>query len=114
MAKQKYILLVPLNYNDGSEVPQEVRDRIYDEILDLAGGYYTAGIGQGAYRMKSGTKQVDRCAEMWILVDEQNVAELKQMVARFADLLDQESMYLEFAGSTTVEFIEPQSEEFEP
>ena len=36
------------------------------------------------------------------------------MVARFADLLDQESMYLEFAGSTTVEFIEPQSEEFEP
>jgi hypothetical protein len=114
MSKQKYILLVPLTYNDGSEVPKEIRDRIYDDIFELAGGHYTAGIGQGAYRMRSGEKQIDQCAEVWIWVDQEDVAELKRMVARFADLLDQESMYLEFAGSASVEFIEPQSEEAEP
>ena len=110
MAKHKFILLLPLNYNDGSEVPKEVRDQIYDDIFELAGGHYTAGTGQGAYKMKSGAKQVDRCAQIWICVEEEDVPELKRMVAGFAKLLDQESMYLEFAGSD-VAFIEPQVEE---
>ncbi len=113
MAKQKYIMLLPLNYNDGTRVPQAVLNQIYDEIFELAGGHYTAGTGRGAYRMQSGAKQVDYCAQVWICVDEQDVPELKRMVARFAKLLNQESMYLEFAGSSP-EFIEPHSEEAEP
>lgn len=108
MPKQKFILLLPLNYNDGSEVPRHLLDQMYDEIFELAGGHYTAGKGQGAYKMKSGKKQVDFCAEVWICVLEEDVPELKSMVARFAKLLDQEEMYLEQAGST-VEFIKPQS-----
>jgi len=113
MSKRKFITLVPLNYNDGSEVPKEIRDQIYEGLFELAGGHYTAGTGQGAFRMKSGNKQVDRCAEVWIWVEEEDVAELKRMVARFADLLGQESMYLE-SPTTSVEFIEPQSKEAEP
>lgn len=110
MAKHKFILLVPLNYNDGSEVDQKVCNQIYDEIFELAGGYYIAGKGQGAYKMQSGGKQVDHCAQVWICVDEEDVLELKAMVARFATLLDQESMYLEFAGSG-VAFVEPQAKD---
>ena len=111
MAKQKFVLLLPLNYNDGAEVPKEVRDRIYEEIFELAGGHYTAGVGQGAYRMSSGEKQADYCAQVWIVVEEKDVPELRSMVARFAALLGQESMYLEFAGATSVEFVEPESQE---
>jgi len=113
MAKQKFILLIPLNYNDGTEVPKEVRDQIYDQLFELAGGHYTAGSGPGAYRMRSGEKQVDQCAQLWVVVDQYVVPELKTMVAGFATLLDQESMFLE-AVVSDVEFIEPQPKEAKP
>ena len=110
MAKHKYIFLLPLNYNDGSEVSATVRNQILERIYELAGGYCVAGEGPGAYRMSSGEKQVDRCAQIWISIDEEDTNELKQMVSEFAALLDQEEMYLEFAGAG-VEFIKPNDKE---
>ena len=65
MAKVKYILLLPLTYNDKSKVLKSVKDQILDELFVLAGGYHVAGTGRGAYRMKSGEKQVDYLLEIW-------------------------------------------------
>ncbi len=39
MAKHKYILLLPLNYNDGTEVSADVRDEVLDRVFELSGGY---------------------------------------------------------------------------
>ena len=47
MARPKYVLLLPLNYNDGSEVPKDVRDMFLEELFVLAGGYHIAGAGRG-------------------------------------------------------------------
>ncbi len=55
--KIKYVLLLPLSYNDGRLVPLEVLDGMLDEIFVLAGGYSIAGTVRGAYRMNDGTKQ---------------------------------------------------------
>lgn len=101
----KYVLLVPLNYNDGSDVPKDVLDEVYNSIYELAGGYYIAGTGVGAYRMDSGEKAIDRCAQVWIVVDESDVIELKAVVRRIGRLLGQESMYLEDAGPSRVDFV---------
>ena len=106
MAKVKYVMLLPLTYNDKSKVPKEVRDQIEDEIFLLAGGFRYGAAGRGAYRMKSGQKQVDVTQEVWIAVDEQDEPALKEMVGRFAALLGQETIYLERTGGT-VEFIPP-------
>jgi hypothetical protein len=106
MAKVKYVMLLPLTYNDKSEVPKEVRDQIEDEIFLLAGGYRFGAIGPGAYRMKSGEKQIDVTQEVWIAVEEEDVPALKEMVGRFAALLGQETIWLERTGGT-VEFIPP-------
>src|SRR5437773_45349 len=38
MAK-KAVLLIPLTYNDGTRVPQEVRDEIDDALFILSGGH---------------------------------------------------------------------------
>lgn len=113
MAIRKCILLIPLNYNDDTEVPKEVLAQIYDQLFELAGGHYTAGSGPGAYRMESGKKQVDQCVQVWVDVDEADVPELKTMVAGFATLLDQESMYFEVVVSD-IEFIKPQPKEAKP
>jgi prepilin signal peptidase PulO-like enzyme (type II secretory pathway) len=104
MAKVKYVLLLPLTYNDKSKVPKSVKDQILDELFLLAAGYHIAGVGKGAYRMKSGQKQIDYSLEIWLAVEEDDVPALRQMVARFGAMLGQEAMYLERTGGT-VEFI---------
>src|ERR1700693_5897988 len=108
MAKVKYVLLLPLTYNHKSKVPKDVKKRIFDDLFRLAGGHHIAGIGQGAYRMKSGKKQVDRSLEVWVVVEEPDEEALKDIVAGFATLLGQESIYLERVNST-VEFIPPKA-----
>lgn len=108
MARPKYVLLLPLNYNDGSEVPKEVRDGFLEELFILAGGHHIAGSGTGAYRMRDGTKQVDHSLQVWVAVEEEDVPALKRIVATYAGILKQESLYLERAGGT-VEFIAPLS-----
>ena len=106
MGKIKYVLLLPLTYNDGSEVPASVREAIFDQLFLLAGGYHVAGVGKGAYRMKDGSKQVDESLEVWVVVNEEDEAAMKELVGRICVLLDQECVYLERVQST-VEFILP-------
>ena len=108
MSKVKYVLLLPLTYNDKTKVPKLLRRRIFDDLYRLANGYHIAGKGRGAYRMKSGQKQVDWCLQVWVAVEEQDEQALKEMVAGFAELLGQESIYLERVNST-VEFIPPKA-----
>jgi hypothetical protein len=106
MARVKYILLLPLTYNDKTSVPRSVRKRVFDRLFLLAGGYHIAGEGKGAYRMKSGKKKVDRTLQVWVAVEEKDQEALRGLVGEFAMLLGQESMYLEKINST-VEFIPP-------
>ena len=106
MAKVKYVMLLPLTYNDKSKVPKSVKDQIFDELFLLAGGYHVAGVGKGAYRMKSGQKQIDYSLEVWLAIEGADEPTLREMVARFGAMLGQEAMYLERTGGT-VELIPP-------
>lgn len=106
----RFVLLLPLNYNDKTKVPRKILNRIFDDIFALAGGYRIGGAGRGAYRMKTGRKQVDVTQEIWVVVPEKDEPALRKMIAGFARLLDQESIYLERVEST-VEFIPPPADE---
>lgn len=106
MAKAKYVLLLPLTYNDRTQIPKVVRDHVLDELYILANGYHIAGVGRGAYRMRNGSKQVDHSLEVWIAIEEEDLAALKELVAKVALMLKQESIYLERTGGS-VEFIAP-------
>jgi hypothetical protein len=108
MAK-KAILLIPLTYNDGSRVPQEVLDGIFESLFVLSGGYTATGTVRGAYRMKDGSKQTDVLEQVWVAYEEVDKPALRELVVRFCSLLDQEMMYLEFADSV-IEFVPPREE----
>jgi hypothetical protein len=108
MAK-KAILLIPLTYNDGSRVPQEVLDGIYEALFVLSGGHTSAGTVHGAYRMKDGTKQTDVLEEVWVVYEDADKPALRELVARFCSMLGQEVMYLEFTDSV-IELIPPREE----
>ncbi len=108
MAKVRYVVLVPLTYNDGSEVAKEVRERIFDDLFLLAGGYRIGGTGKGAYRMHDGSKQIDVTMEVWVVVEEEDQVALRELVEKFCVMLKQESMYLERVHSS-VDFVSPSS-----
>jgi hypothetical protein len=107
---KKVTLLIPLTFNDGTAVTRETLDAIEEEIYFAFNGWTVAGEVQGAYRMRqTGKKQVERLLQVWVVVEEAQLDQLRHMVARYASLLAQESMYFEVAASQ-VEFIVPLSE----
>lgn len=108
MAK-KAILLIPLTYNDGSQIPQDVLDEIYEALFVLSGGHTSTGTVRGAYRMKDGTKQTDVLEQVWVACEEADKPALRQLVAKFCTMLGQEAIYLEFTESV-IELISPQQE----
>lgn len=102
----KFILLVPLRYNDGRKVPNEVILDFEDKLYALGGAFTNAGTVQGAYRMADGRKQVDDLLQYWIGLREEYVLELERLVAELGATLGQESMYFERTGSM-IGFIPP-------
>lgn len=107
-ALPKFIVLFPLSYNDGREVPKKVLLDFKARLLALANGHTIAGTVEGAYRMADGKTAVDHSLEIWIVLREEYVPELEQLVAELGAELGQESMYLERCGST-VRFIPPRA-----
>jgi hypothetical protein len=104
--KEKVILLIPLTFNDGSAVAPPILQAIMSELFAAYGGYTIAGEVRGAYRMHGGRKQIDTCLEVWVAIerDRKSIRALKDHVARFGELLGQETMYFERTGAI-VEFI---------
>ena len=56
----------------GTDAPQKFRPAVERRVENFC-------TGQGAYQMRSGEKQVDQCAQVWIVVDEEDEQELKKM-----------------------------------
>lgn len=108
MPKTKFVVLIPLYYNDGKKVPRSVLNEICHEFYLLAGGYTLAGKVTGAYRMKDGSKQVDQSASVWVVIEDEREPSLRKLVAEICSQLDQEAIYLERSGGT-VEFVAPSS-----
>lgn len=103
----RFILLVPLSYNDGTEVSRDVILDFKEKLYALGGGFTDAGTVQGAYQMADGTKQVDDSLQLWIVLQDEYVPELERLVAELGAKLGQESMYLERTRGE-VFFIPPQ------
>ncbi|MCI0683432.1 MAG: hypothetical protein L0Y71_15115 [Gemmataceae bacterium] len=106
MARSKYVVLLPMARHDGNRVSKAQLDDYLSGLFNLAGGYTVAGTVVGAYRMRSGKKQQDRCLEIWIVLEESRESELKHWLANVGADLGQEAMYFEKSGAR-VTFIRP-------
>jgi len=109
MKLRKCIILLPIAYNDGTEVPPAVLTGVLKEIDEAFDGHHIAGVGDGSYRMKDGTMVSDKTLDVWVVVDAKRMDELKKLAAKFAALLKQESVYFEVTAAK-VEFIPPSHE----
>jgi predicted RNA methylase len=106
---KKCIILLPTQYNDKSEVPPDIINRILRDIDELFDGHTIAGIAEGTYRMLNGNMATDPSLMVWIAVDQDKIGMLKKMASRFARILKQETIYFEVTDSE-INFIGPDLE----
>lgn len=103
---KKFVVLVPLRFNDGKEVPNNIILDFQEKLFLLGGGFTLAGTVEGAYKMADGKKQIDHSQTYWIGVPADATEELRAIVSELGETLGQESMYLEHTGSK-IEFVPP-------
>ena len=109
MMLKKCIILLPLIYNDQTEITPAIINDILKEIERRFDGYTIEGTVTGAYKMDDGSVAHDKSTKVVIAVDPTKVDELKKLVAKFAGKLKQESLYFEVTD-TDVELIRPEQE----
>ncbi len=107
MKKKKCLFLIPTSYNDGREVPPAVMDRILEDLDRNFDGYTVDSVVQGMWRMENGDVAKDRSLKIWMVIDETEVPLLKQLIKKFAKVLEQEAIYFE-TMDWTGEFIRPE------
>jgi len=95
MADERFGLLLPLTYNDGSKVPEALLQQIYRALFEEFDGFTVRGTVEGEYRTASGERRVEQSVELWVVANEERRSRLERLVAGFGALLGQESMYLE-------------------
>jgi hypothetical protein len=101
------IFLIPLTYNDGTRIPQDTIESIYDELFVAFAGWTVEGTVQGAYRMQTGEKRVESLVKVSVILDESQLPELEEMIARWAARLGQETILLKIADYI-VKFVPPE------
>jgi len=95
MSKIKCIVLIPLARNDGTPVAQAELRAILHRILQEFGGYTVAGEVEGGWRSPSGVEFRDRNTQVWIAIEQRQLAALRRFVREIGRLLGHEAMYLE-------------------
>jgi len=92
---KKCLFLIPTSYNDGSPVPSEIMMDVWDELFVEFGPFSQSGITEGLWETKDGTRVKDHSLTVWIVMEEEKVASLKNIIKKIARLLQQEAIYFE-------------------
>lgn len=97
---------LPLAYNDGRPVEEELRDEFLERLFVMFGGWNIEGTEIGAYQRKdTGKKQVEATLKVTVAVEAEQISVLRRMVAEIGGDLDQESMYFEVVAGSIVELV---------
>ncbi len=103
MAELKCIMLIPLARNDGSPVEESELRGILNRLLTEFGGYTVAGEVEGGWRSPSGHEYHDRNTQIWVVIEELQLSDLRKLVLDIGRQLGQEAMYLEVStGSVEI------------
>src|SRR4051812_23521590 len=96
---------LPLAYNDGQPVAEDLREELLDRVWVEFGAYTIEGVEEGAYRREdTGKKQVEKLLRVAVAVDgEAGVNRLRELVSEIGGRLDQECMYFEVSVGSVSE-----------
>jgi hypothetical protein len=102
--------LLPLAYNDGTEIPRATMIAIEERIVVCFDGRTDEGTVKGAYRMASGEVKVEYSRKMAIVLKESEIPKLLSIAKVWAAELGQEAILIQVADFE-VFFVPPHKEE---
>ena len=91
----KFTTLVPVNFNDGTKVPQSQIDAILARFWVLFGGCTVEGPVVGHWVNDNGTHFQDDCLKVWVVADNSRLEDAETLVRQIGAQLHQEAMYFE-------------------
>jgi hypothetical protein len=100
------VLVIPLTFNDGTAVSNVQIVSIVNELYASFRGWMKEGIVEGAYRMRTGKRRVEKLLKISVVLEEDQIPDLEAMVAKWCTELDQETMLLKITAAN-VKFIPP-------
>jgi hypothetical protein len=101
-----FITRMPTHYNDGTAVPEDVRQEIADRVADAFGGYTLEGPGQGAWRDDGGRVYAEASYRLEVACGRERYAEARALVIAIGQRLRQKAMYFEVRYFDGVEIID--------
>lgn len=107
---KKTVMLLPVKYNDGSDISANLKAHLLSQIANIFGGYTIDGQTTGVYRMADGSMAIDVCDKVIIGVDESDIGKVREVAGNIARVLRQESLYFEVQNGAEIEFIAPSVE----
>jgi hypothetical protein len=90
-------------------VPGKVITQIKRELDEAFDGHTIGGTVEGTCRVADGSMAHDVCLEVWVAIEPSQEELLRNMTARYARILKQESIWFEVTDSR-VDFIRPEDE----
>ncbi len=101
----KVEILIPLSYNDGSEIEDEKFVFIHDELIRQFGGYSQLSIPlEGFWQNQNGRLFRDRHKYIWVICDNtsENLEFFKKFRTQLEELLQQESIFITTTPNVTI------------
>jgi hypothetical protein len=101
----KVDFLIPLFYNDGTEIEDEHFAFIHDELINHFGGYTQSTTpDEGVWRNQDGRTFHDIHKSVMVVCDktQENIAFLRQLKKQLEELLHQESIFMTITNNVTI------------
>jgi len=100
----KLTTLIPIRFNDGTDVPAATLEQLLDGLFIEFGAYTVEGTVKGAW-MADGKAYYDDCLKVVICCDESKLDVARQLVSAIGKAHGQLAMYLEIDRKVEVEII---------
>lgn len=103
----KFTTLIPLRFNDGAEVPDELLNRLIDRLAAQFKGCSDEGITKGQWLdPKEARLYRDESRRVTVVCDNSQLWDAQQAVILIGRELDQRAMYFEVRDYDGVQFLE--------
>jgi len=100
---KKAVTYIPIKNNEGEEFSESLIEELKNRIIEISGGLTEKGKVKGYWQNPAGEILEDINRQLDIGIQQEDLDRLRELLRDYKDILEQESMYLEYNGE--IEFL---------
>ena len=100
---KKAVTYIPTKNNEGEEFSESLIEELKNRIIEISGGLTEKGKVKGYWQNNEREVLEDINRQFDIGIEPEDLNRLRELLRNYKDILEQESMYLEYNGE--IEFL---------